>query len=103
MLEWNVFYHDVNAQEIRTFNIFDHYNFNKDVQRNLKQLSNKAEFKKTLKSDLMYYFWSKAEYEIVISPWCGGNNTESIKIDVYTQMMNNFDAFVNYVWNNKER
>lgn len=101
MLEWNVFYRDVNAQKIIAFNIFDHYNFNKDVQRNLKQLSNKTEFEKALKSDLQYYFWSKAEYEVVISPWCGGKNTSDIKVDIYTQVMNNWDVFVDYVWNSR--
>ena len=103
MLKWNVFYHDVNTQEITTFNIFDHYNFNKDVQRDLVQISNKDEFAKVLKSNLQYYFWCKAEYEIVISPWCGGSNTEGIKVDIYTQVMNNWDVFVDYVWNSRER
>ena len=51
----------------------------------------------------MYYFWSKAEWEIILSPWCGGRDTKDIKIDVYDQVMNNWDIFVDYVFNSKKR
>ena len=101
-MKWNVFYHDVNAQKITTFNIFDHYYFDKDVQMNLKRIKNKDEFAEKLRRDLFYYFGSKAEYEIIIAPWVGGKDTEDIKVDIYTQVMNNFDIFVDYVWNSKK-
>ena len=103
MMKWNVFYHDINKREITTLNIFDHYNFNKDVIRDLKQIKDKDEFAKKLKSNLMYYFWCKSEYEVVISPWGGGMGTRAIKIDIYTQVMNNWDVFLDYVWNSKMR
>lgn len=101
MMEWKVFYHDINKREITTLNIFDHYNFNKDVQRDLIQLSNKDEFAKKLKSNLMYYFWCKSEYEVVISPWGYRADTKDVKIDIYTQVMNNWHVFLDYVWNSK--
>ena len=41
----------------------------------------------------MYYFWSKCEWEVLISPWVGGND-EEIKVDVAWQIMNNWDVFV---------
>jgi hypothetical protein len=102
-MEWNVFYHDVNRQKIITFNIFDHYSFNKDVQRNLKQIKSKDEFAEQLRRDLFYYFGSKAEYEVIIAPWCGGRGNEDIKVDIYTQVGNNWDVFVNYVWDSKKQ
>ena len=97
-MEWNVFYHDVNKQEIRAFNIFKHSTFNNYVEKHLKECIDKEEFAKKLKSELMYYFWSKSEYEIIISPWCGGRDTKDIKVDIYTQVMNNWDIFLDYVW-----
>lgn len=100
-MTWNVFYHDVNKHELTTFNIFDHYNFNKDVLRNLNQIKDKDEFAEKLKSYLMYYFWCKSEYEVVISPWSGSMCTKAIKVDIYTQVMNNWDIFLDYVWNGK--
>ena len=100
-LELNVFYHDVNRQIITTFNIFRHGGFNNDVQKNLKKIKDKNEFSERLHCDLMYYFWSKTEYQIIISPWCGGRDTKDIKVDIYTQVMNNWDLFLDYVWGGK--
>ena len=102
-MEWNVFYHDFNKQKIVVFNIFEHWRFNDDVKKSLKKFDNKEEFAERLKRDLLYYFWSKCEYEIVITSWCGGRNTKDIKIDVYDQVMNNWDIFVDYVWSNKKQ
>lgn len=54
------------------------------------------EFADGLKKYLMYYMWSKCEYEIILSPWTG--RADDIKIDIYDQIMMNFGRFVNYVW-----
>lgn len=100
-LEWNVFYHSVNKNEITTFNIFRHGGFYDDVQKSLKKFKDKNEFAEQLRRDLSYYFRFKSEYEIIISPWCGGRDTKDIKVDIYTQVMNNWDLFLDYVWNSK--
>ena len=101
-MEWNVFIYNSNKRKIESFNIFDHRKFNEDVQKSLKKFKDKNEFIKILKSDLMYYFWSKYEWEIILAPWCGKNIEEdAIKIDVYEQVMNNWNIFVDYVWSNK--
>lgn len=100
-LEWNVFYHDINKQKITTLNIFNHWKFAEDVQKSLKKYKDKDEFAEELRQDLMYYFWSKSEYEILISAWCGGRDTKELKVDIYTQVMNNWNVFLDYVWNSK--
>ena len=102
-MEWNVFYHDSNKQEIIAFNIFNHYRFDEEVKRLLKKYSDKDEFAKELKSELMYNFWCKSEYEVIISPWCGGKDTKDIKVDIYEQVMNNWPIFLDYVWNSNKR
>ena len=43
-LEWNVFCHNINKRKIVTFNIFDHWKFNEDVQKSLKKFKDKDEF-----------------------------------------------------------
>lgn len=98
---WNVYYHDINSGKIELLDIFRHSSFSKEVKDRLKKCKNKEEFAKEIKSSLMYYFWSKCEYEIIIAPWCGGRNTDSIKIDVYDQVMANFNVFVDYLWSSK--
>ena len=100
-LKWNVFYHDINKQKITTLNIFNHWKFAEDVQKSLKKFKDKDEFAEELRRDLFYYFGSKCEYEVVVKPWAGGRGHEDIKVDIYTQVMNNFEVFVDYVWNSK--
>lgn len=100
-MKWNVFYYDSNKQEVTTFDIFKHGSFRKDVDMLLTNSSSFEEFSEELRKTLMYYFWSKCEYEIIISPWCGGKDTVSKKVDIYSQVMLNFNSFVNYVWHFK--
>ena len=71
-------------------------------KRNKKHKTKEA-FAEALRRSLMYYFWSKCEWEVLISPWCGSKKNETIKVDVYWQVMNNWDHFLDYVWNAKRR
>lgn len=102
-MKWNVYFHDFNKNKIVTYNIFKHCKFNEDIQKLIKNNYSKEEFKERLKRELMYFFWSKCEYEIIISPWVGRNKEEAeVKIDIYDQVMLNFDRFVDYCWSFKE-
>lgn len=97
-LEWNAYYEDFNGKKIVPFNVFHHTRFNEDVKKSFKKNKNDFEtFKKELKSNLMYYYWSKCEWEIILAAWISKNVPE-IKIDVYDQVMLNFDLFAKYVW-----
>ena len=100
-LTWNVIYHSVNEDMIKTFNIFDHGGFHEDLKKLYRKYPAKEEFAEELRKSLGYYFRSKCEWEIIIGPWCGGRNTEEIKVDVYWQVMNNWEIFVDYIWNAK--
>lgn len=141
-LEWNVFYHDINRDKIITYNIFRHGSFDEYLKKAFKKCNTKEEFAETLKRELMYYFWSKAEWELIIevtednrillSPWCGCRDPESVKvdvtddenfdwrgfaekhikrqiyknkakIDVYDQVEYMWDDFLEIVWNSKRR
>ena len=91
-LEWNVLYYDINKNKITTYNIFRHGSFNEYLKKAFKKCKTKEEFAETLRRELMYYFWSKAEWELVVEatednrifliPWCGCRNPEETKIDV---------------------
>ena len=93
-MEWNVYYHDSNARKIIQWNIFKVYDL-------LKSDLNKEDFIEQLRKSLMYYFWSKSEYQVLILPWVG--EADDIKIDIYDQVMMNWDKFSEYVWTNKEK
>ena len=99
IIEWYVYYHDSNAQKIIKWNVFNHGSFKNEVDKILQENLSRDEFADSLKKYLMYYMWSKCEYEIILSPWTG--RADDIKIDVYDQIMMNFDRFVDYCWSFK--
>lgn len=129
---WNVYREDFNHGAIVKYNIFDHSGFAQDVNNLLKEDITKDEFAEQLKRSLRYYFWGKSEYEVVITSWpvyiyrseLDRLNTEyeeynnkwghypydinivpnvGKKIDIYSQVMMNWEQFVEYVWNNKNK
>lgn len=102
-MKWNVYYHDINRHKMTTCNIFNHYGFRRAVKEAIKKYRKKDEFIDKLRKELMYFFWSKSEYEIIIAPWVGGDREkEAEKIDIYEQVMMNYDIFSEYVWKNRK-
>lgn len=101
-VKWSVYRFNINRQKIEEFNIFNHCTFTKYVKEALiKYEKDKDRFAEQLKSELMYYFWGKSEYEVIITCWVGGDREKvNQKIDIYDQVMMNWDKFVDYVWNN---
>lgn len=117
-MQWNVFLEDFNKHEIVTFDIFRHSYFRKDVAKIKKKKLNYEDFSKELRSVVMYYFWSKSEYEVVITSWPPYIDREELdrltseekylrhnvrltvgkKIDVYQQLFLNWERFVGYVY-----
>lgn len=129
---WNVYREDCNRGAVVKYNIFDHSGFAQDINKLLKQNISKDEFAEQLKLSLRYYFWGKTEYEVVITSWpvyiyrseLDRLNTEyeeynnkwghypydinivpnvGKKIDIYSQVMMNWEQFVEYVWSNKNK
>ena len=100
-MEWYVIYHNFNKNKIEKYNIFDHYSFAKACKENAKKNSkDKAAFAEELLSSLMYYFWSKCEWEVIVSAWPPKEDSEK-KIDVHDQVMLNWNLFVDYCWEHK--
>ena len=102
-IAWYVFGEDFNTRTIIKYNIFDHWSFRKSLceLREALKKDPTLDTAKQLKSELMYYFWSKVEHEILIGPliWSTISDFEkqAKKIDVYEQVMLNFDVFHKYV------
>lgn len=79
--------------------MFNHDSFKNEVNKILKEKLSKEVFSEKLRREAMHYFWSKCEYEIILSPWTG--RADNIKMDIYDQIMMNWDKFVDYVWSFK--
>lgn len=91
-LVWKAYYHSMSGHEIRPFNIFEHGRFREEVRKLLLKCTEKEAFAEELRRSLFYYYCSKCEWEVVIGPWCGDRGTKEIKVDVYMQVMNNWDT-----------
>lgn len=100
-MEWNVYYYNNSNQKcIVQFNIFKHVKFEREVREALAKIDSKEDFSAELNRLVGYYYWSKAEWEIVITPWVGDKSIE-LKIDVADQIRMNWFRFVDYVWSFK--
>lgn len=95
-MEWNVIRYDCNGRKIGFFNIFSHGGFIKDVEELFADSSlNDSEFEEKLRRSLQYYFWSRCEYEVIVSSWPRGDVDR--KIDFFDQVMANWRHFLKYV------
>lgn len=98
-MEWYVFVEDINGRKIAKYNIFDHDSFMKGIRKAYKKYRNdRGAFDKEVKSLMFYYFHSKCEWEVIISSWPPSDRIPEIKVDVYEQVMLNWDVFIEYVW-----
>ena len=98
-MEWNVYTYNCNARRVEPYNIFNHYSFIKDCQKALKEFKDdKGQFIESIRRSLMYYYWSKCEWEIVISDFPPHQDFSGKKVDVYDQIRMNWDSFVEYLW-----
>lgn len=99
VMEWFVYRYNINSQKIERFNIFK----KKDFQESIKSILNcktltKLQLAEAARQELVYHYWARAEHEILISAWVGGNGEETLKVDIYSQVMLNWEKFVEYLW-----
>ena len=100
-MTWNVYVEDFNGKRIEPYNVFMHHGFTEDIKKAYKEHKDDFDaFSEAVKRSLMYYYWSKAEWEIILGPWCGARFSKDmeIKVDVYDQIMLNWEPFIKYVW-----
>ena len=97
-MTWLAYVYDFSTKKIEVFNIFEHYSFRESVEKLKRKKLSKNEFAEKLKRELMYYFWSKCEYEVVITSFPPNLPIVGRKADVYEQVSLNWDIFVDYVW-----
>ena len=92
-----MFYDDINAHKIVKYNIFEHHRFAKDIEKHLK-IKDEFEFAEEVRRSLFYYFGFKCEYELNISGLFYSENDKALKVDIYSQVMLNWDRFIEYLW-----
>ena len=88
-LEYYVLLHR-RRNELFYYNIFNNARVNKELKDIAIDRPSHDELVQRLASIFMYSFWSKCEYEMVVSPWVGGDKAEE-KIDVWDQIYPNLE------------
>ena len=110
MLEWNVIV-EWNG-EVEFHNVFAHWRLWEDLCKLRKKFGkrnateeDRAEFEKQTRHFLMYYYWSKCEWEIVATGFpcfiIDGQLRFGRKLDVWEQVEANWARFFDYLWSNR--
>lgn len=88
-LSWPVINYNCNNNKIEPYDVLK---YRVDWMKKLKKTAkNKDEFSDILEREMLWQYWSRAEYELILvkcnhelwlRPWCGCLNPEEVKIDV---------------------
>ena len=102
MLHWNVYIENANRDKIEVYDIFQFRCLEEDLKQIKREYKdNKKEFEERVRSQLMYHFWSKCEWETVLTALINPKDkTIEKKIDVFNQIELNWKVFIDYVWEN---
>jgi hypothetical protein len=103
VLTWNTYISDTNGRVIKNCDIFKHKYFVdglKKIARSCKD-TQRDEFCERMRKELLYYFWGRVQWEVIIDHWPHWDRFESKKVDVYEQVMMNWEPFCEYVWNHR--
>ena len=88
--EWMVLYHNFNSDKIEQYNVLKYRE--DDIKKMRKKCKTEEEFSEKLRREMMYYYWSKCEWEmiitktennrIILTPWCGCKSPDEVAIDI---------------------
>lgn len=97
-LVWNVLLHDFNKDIIRNYNIFGNES-PKEISNRIKKnnITNYNDFKESMRNYWMHDYWSRREYEILVSGL--SLKSQPQKIDVWRQIEMNLDRILEYIIN----
>lgn len=129
-LTYYVFVENINKKKIEKYNVLNDGILDEFKKRMKEQhITDKRQFAEMAEQVLMYHYWSRSEWEIVLTDWPPHMKLEELaklneevekykkdynrepysltinlstaeKIDVYDQIMMNWNIFIDYVWEN---
>lgn len=90
MIKLLVKYYNTNGNHIEDYDVLKHREF--EIKQLKKKCATKDEFAEFLRREFMWRFWSKAEWElivtkgedgrVVLSPWCGCVDPDDCSVDI---------------------
>ena len=109
MGQFNVMIFDFNYKKIKPYNIIPYFiEEYKECQKYSKKYNDLdyykvpvtfEEFKKFVEDRSRQRFWSRCEYEFIVSSWPPSKNREEQKIDIHQQIMMNINVITKIVMN----
>ena len=102
-LVWNVYVGNFNSGRIEVHNVFDHFRVWQDLCKAARKYkdSERSLFEEEVRKTMMYYYWSKCEWEVTIDHWPHSDRRKDLKVDVYDQVRLNWRIFCDYLWENR--
>ena len=98
-IPFNVINFEFNSKKFESYDVMPYLiNCYKNVKRKKECPKTFDEFKQFVESKSMYMYWSRCEYEIILSDWPGQNIHK--KIDVHEQLMMNIDIVTDILMKN---
>lgn len=73
------------------YNIFNNGNVDREIKKIAEDHPVHSELVQRLASIFMYSFWSKSEYEMIVTPWMEHGGDEE-KVDVWDQIYPNLET-----------
>ena len=104
-LEWYAFRWDSSTNNLKFINVLS--GMKEEIAKKIrkgnkdkwKPVYNYETFKDWLKGEFMYYYWSKAEHEVVIYDLFDTNDERGEKHDIWWQLEPNLDRICEYIIN----
>lgn len=132
MKKYNLFYYvyveNHNKRKIEKYNVLND-TIIEEILNRTKDLKDKKSFSEEVDRIIMYYYWSRSEWETILADWPPRIDTSELsnlnaemerhqkifgkkpysltvnlvtaeKIDVYDQITMNWNLFIDYLWEN---
>ena len=91
--------YDFNSKEFVKYNVMPYLMRSYDeVKRRKDKPTTFDEFKEFVRDKSLYMYWSRCQYEIILSDWPPSGKEK--KIDVHWQLMNNWDLVTEVLMRN---
>ena len=88
VISWNFNHDDIEYYDIMPF-LIDSY---KKIKKNKPKTFD--EIKEFIINESRYRFWSRCEYEVIITGW--PKQKREVKIDIFNQIMENIDVITTH-------
>lgn len=89
MNKYNVIVYDFNSNQFKSYDVLEYFIDEYNKIKKSKRPKTFDDIKNFIKGKSLYQFWSRCQYEIILSDW--PNNSFNKKIDVHYQIMMNID------------